>query len=276
MLQKFFIGPQTMAVLASLLAAPAFALTASDYCSGPVRVGLFEYGALYRSATHDGIDISLLQQLEKRTGCILESSVRPRARIWKELEAGTMDLTTAAVATPERNVYLYFVPYLQTRNYLFVRKGEPGRTLTPASFEEGSQRLAVVRSFRYEAAYEGMVAKLTAQGRVVEAADVTEQWRMLERKVVDAALSQPVVSSQYLKDAKTQREFAVYDWAPAEQSSVGSLALSRKSFSAEQARNWDALLVSMQRDGALLKLLRKHLDASASQDLVYTGRRLLE
>jgi polar amino acid transport system substrate-binding protein len=276
MLEKLFIRPQTMAVLALLLAAPAFALTASDYCSGPVRVGLFEYGALYRSATRDGIDISLLQQLEKRTGCLFESSVRPRARIWKELEAGTMDLTTAAVATPERSVYLYFVPYLQTRNYLFVRKGEPGRTLTPASFEEGSQRLAVVRSFRYETAYEGMVAKLAAQGRVVEAADVSEQWRMLERKVVDATLSQPVVSSQYLKDARTQREFSVYDWAPAEQSSVGSLALSRKSFSAEQARNWDALLVSMQRDGTLLKLLRKHLDASASQDLVYTGRRLLE
>ena len=105
---------------------------------------------------------------------------------------------------------------------------------------------------------------------------MAEQWRMVERKVVDATLSQPVVSSQYLKDAGTQREFAVYDWAPAEQSSVGSLALSRKNFSAEQAKNWDALLVSMQRDGTLLKLVRKHLGASASQDIIYTGRRFLE
>ena len=276
MFEKHFRWPLTMAGLASLISAPAFALNASAYCSGPVRVGLFEYGALYRSATHDGLDISLLQQFEKRTGCTFESVVRPRARIWKELEAGTLDLTSAAVVTPERSVYLYFVPYMQTRNYLFVRKGDPGRTLTPASFEEGSQRLAVVRSFRYEAAYEGMVAKLAAQGRVVEAADVAEQWRMVERKVVDATLSQPVVSSQYLKDAGTQREFAVYDWAPAEQSSVGSLALSRKNFSAEQAKNWDALLVSMQRDGTLLKLVRKHLGASASQDIIYTGRRFLE
>jgi polar amino acid transport system substrate-binding protein len=268
--------PHTMACLLVMLAARAHALTASDYCAGPVRVGLFEYGVLYRSATDDGIDIGVLRELEKRTGCTIERVVRPRARIWKELEAGTLDVTTAAVVTPERSAYLYFVPYMQTRNVLIVRKDEAGNKLTQSAFEAGNLRLGTVRSFRYEAAYEGMVAKLSQQGRVVEATDVSDLIRMLERKVVDAVLSQPIVFTQYLSAAKLKRDFVVHDWAPADQSSVGSLALSRKSFTAEQARHWDALMVSLQRDGTLNKIVRQFLGAAESQEVIYTGRRFLE
>ena len=267
---------RTMACLLVVLAARAHALPANEYCSGPVRVGLFEYGVLYRIASNDGFDARLLDQLEKRTGCTIERFVRPRARIWKELEAGTLDMTTAAVVTPERSAYLYFVPYMQTRNLLIVRKNEAARDLTPSAFEVSSLRLGAVRSFRYEAAYEGMVSKLSQQGRVVEATDVAEQIRMLERRVVDAVLSQPIVFTQYLSAANLQRDFVIYDWAPADQSSVGSFALSRKSFTAEQVRHWDALMVSLQRDGTLNKIARQFLGAAESQEVIYTGRRFLE
>lgn len=268
--------PRLMVFLLAVLAVRAHALTASDYCSGPVRVGLFEYGVLYRSYTNDGIDVSLLKELEKRTGCTIERFVRPRARIWKELEAGFLDVATAAIATPERNAYLYFVPYMQSRHVLIVSKNEAGNTLTQSAFEASKLRLGIVRSFRYEEAYVGLVAKLSQQGRVVEATDASEQARMLERKVVDAVLSLPTVFAQYVSAAKLKQDFVVYDWAPAEQSSVASLALSRKSFTAEQARNWDALMVSLQRDDTLNEIMRQFLSAAEAQKLIYTGRRFLE
>jgi ABC-type amino acid transport substrate-binding protein len=105
---------------------------------------------------------------------------------------------------------------------------------------------------------------------------VTEQLRMLDHKVVNAVLSQPVVYGATLTDARLKRDFVVYDWAPDDQSSIGAMALSRKSFSADQARQWDALMVTLQRDGTLLKLSRKYLGVLASQDLIYTGKRLLD
>lgn len=258
------------------LAVQARAVTTSDFCSGPVRVGLFEYGVMYQSATHDGLDAQLLTVLEKRTGCSIERVVRPRARIWKEMEAGTLDMTTAAVKTPERNVLYFFVPYMQTRNVLIVRKDAAPHPLSPQAFVAGKLRLGVVRSFRHEPAYEALVTTLAQQGRVTEATDVTEQLRMLDHKVVNAVLSQPVVYGATLTDARLKRDFVVYDWAPDDQSSIGAMALSRKSFSADQARQWDALMVSLQRDGTLQKLSRKYLGVLASQDLIYTGKRLLD
>ena len=73
-----------------------------DYCDRPLRVALFEFGVLYQTSTQDGIDARVLDILEKHSGCAFERSVRPRARIWKELEAGSLDVATAAIPTPER------------------------------------------------------------------------------------------------------------------------------------------------------------------------------
>lgn len=264
-----------IAVLCLLgFAMPSMAAGSGDYCSAPIRVALFEFGALYRSATNDGVDVGLIETLEKRTGCTFERVLRPRARIWKELEAGTLDMATAAVSTPERRAYLYFSPYMRARNMVLVRRTGAPDKLTELSLESSGLRLGVVRSFRHEQAYDLLVARLKALDRVTEAADVADLLRMLDRKVVDAVLSQPIVYSQYMSAETLARDYDIYDWAPNDEFSLGSMVFSKKRFSAAQAARWDALIAGMLRDGTVAKIMRDYMSPDQARELLYSGPRL--
>lgn len=258
------------------LAKLAFALPANEYCTGPVRIALFEFGAMYRIASNDGIDVGLIDMLEKRTGCSFERVVRPRARIWKELESGTLDMATAAVRTPERSRYLFFSPYMQARNVVLVRRSSAPTKLTLAGLEAGALRMGVVRGFRHEAVYDDLILRMKAIDRVTEAVDVAELLRMLDRKLVDVVLSQPVVYAQYVSPEVVSRDYAVYDWAPVAESVVGSLVFSRQRFTPEQFKRWDALLQSLLRDGTITKILRQYVGPEQARELVYDGPRLTD
>jgi polar amino acid transport system substrate-binding protein len=236
-------------------------------------VALFEFGVLYRTDTNDGIDVRLLKELERRSGCTFERVVMPRARIWNELQAGNLDMATAAIPTPERKAYAFTLPYMQSRNVLLVRKQSAKDVLTQEAFEKSNLRMAVVRSFRHEAAYDAMIAKLSEQGRVVEAANVSDLLRMLDKGIVDAVLSQPIVYRQYLDEEKIAATLVQRDWAPQDQFSVGTIMLSRKTFTDIQARQWDQTLVDMQRDGSFQKIARSFLSPEAAKALTYTGPR---
>ncbi len=246
------------------------------YCSKPVRVALFEYGVLYRSTTADGIDARLLGTLEKRTGCTFVRVLMPRARIWAELQAGTLDMATAAIPTPDRKAYGFLLPYMKARNLVLVRRQSAPTALDQKAFEGSALRLGVVRGFHHEAAYDAMVARLTKQGRVVFASDVADLMRLIDRGVVDAVLSQPIVFRQYLSEAKINHDITLYDWAPQDQFSLGAMILARKSFTLQQAKHWDALLVALQHDGTVLKFAREFLPSDQAHDLVYTGPRTLD
>jgi len=263
----------TLACCAVGLSMSATAADVQQYCSRPMRVALFEFGVMYRSATGDGIDARLVDALSKRTGCTFVQVVLPRNRIWNELQNGSLDFATAAIPTPERKVYGYLLPYLKTRNLVLMRSATAAQATTMTEFEASTLRMGVVRGFRHEEVYDQMIARLAAQQKVVEASDVADDLRLLERGVVDAILSQPIVFRQYLDAQRIQNELVLRDWAPKEQYSLGALILSKKSFTQDQARRWDALLVAMQRDGTLLKINREFLPADQARDLVYTGPR---
>ncbi len=262
---------RVLGVLLLFLAGTAQA--ADALCTRPIRVALFEFGVLYRSDTNDGIDARLLKEMERRSGCTFERVFMPRARIWNELQAGSLDMATAAIPTPERKAYAYMLPYLQTRNVVLLRKQSVREPLNQETFESSNLRMAVVRGFRHEAAYDTMIAKVAAQGRVVEAKDVSDLLRMLDKGMVDAVLSQPIVYRQYLEEEKIASHFALRDWAPQDQFSVGSMMLSRRSFSDAQARQWDQLLVELQRDGSFQKIAQSFVTPAAAKALAYTGPR---
>lgn len=271
---KSALSRLTMLGLIALTGLPLASQARSDaYCSKPVRVALFEFGVLYRSATEDGIDTRLLDTLAQRTGCTFERVLMPRARIWAELQTGTLDMATGALPTPERKAYGFLLPYMKARNLVLVRRQSAPKKLDQAAFAASTLRLGVVRGFRHEAAYDAMVEQLAKQDRVVLATDVADLMRMVERGVVDAVLSQPIVFRQYLDAATVKRELKLYDWAPEEQFSVGALILSRQSFTAQQAQRWDALLAKLLHDGTVSKIAREFLSPDQARELVYAGPR---
>ena len=261
------------AMMMMIIHGHAIAISADDYCSRPMRVALFEFGVLYRVATNDGIDVQLLDAIKSRTGCQFERVVLPRNRIWAELQNGSLDVATGAIPTPERKAYGYLLPYLKTRNLALVRKSAGTQLQSIADLQSGTERIGVVRGFRHEATYDALIAGLEKQDRVVKAVDVADNLRLLDKGIVSVIFSQPMVFRQYLSEEHLHNQVVLRDWAPNDEMSIGALILSRKSFTAEQARNWDALLVALQKDGTLLKINRSFLNPAQAKDLVYTGAR---
>ena len=261
-----------------LLAVLAFFLAGGNvsgmgrYCDRPIRVALFEYGVLYRSDTGDGIDARLVDTLAKRTGCVVEYVVMPRVRIWLELERGTLDMATAAIPTPERKRYGYLLPYFRTRNMALLRDERASSWHSMADFEKSAAKVGMVRGFRHEPAVDAMIERLRLQGRVVDSADAQENLRVLQEGLVDLAFVQPVVYRSYLSDPQLA-QLRILDWVPKDQESVGALILSRKTFSPQQARQWDALLASLLKDGAAGRIYGAFLPAAQARDAVYRGER---
>lgn len=244
----------------------------SRYCDRPVRVALFEYGVMYRADTGDGVDARWVDALSQRTGCTLQYVVMPRARIWQELERGTLDMATSAIPTLERQQYGYLLPYFRTRNLVLMRDVPAAQWNSPAQFVQSSARLGVVRSFRHEPALDDLIERLQAQGRVVEAADVQENLRLLRQGLVDVVFAQPLVYQAYLSEVQLS-SLRLQDWAPPEQESVGALILSRRSFSPAQAQAWDALVAQLLKDGSLLKITQRFLPPKQARDTLYHGAR---
>jgi polar amino acid transport system substrate-binding protein len=260
-------------ILSGGIAAAASAAPPNPYCSGPVRVAFFEYGVLYRSDINDGIDARLLNAMEVRSGCTFERVVLPRARIWTELQVGSLDMATAAIPTEERKVFGYLLPYMQTRNVLLMRRSSASKTMKQEEFERSALQLGVVRGFRHEPHYDTLIGKLAGQGRVVEASDVSDLMRMLDKGLVDAVSSQPIVFREYWSEAKLKSDIVQFDWAPKDQFSVGAMILSRKSFTDAQAKQWDKLLSAMQKDGTIAKAMRKFMSPAQAADTMYRGGR---
>jgi polar amino acid transport system substrate-binding protein len=254
----------------------AASVNAKDFCSKPIRVAMFEFGVLYRAGTGDGVDSRLLDVLAQRSGCVFERVLMPRARIWPELQAGTLDMATAAIPTPERKAFGYMMPYLTTRNVVLVRKSVGVVPATMAAFDAGKLRVGRVRSFKHEPAYDEWLNRLAAQGRVKDVADVAELFEYLERGMVDAVVSEPIVFPVYLNAERIQRDLVQRDWAPPEQSSVGGLIFSRKSFTPEQAAHWDALVAGILKDQTMLKIMQGFMPLNQARGVVYHGPRLLD
>ena len=254
----------------------AMAADAKDYCSKPIRVAMFEFGVLYRGGSADGVDSRLIDVLAQRSGCVFERVLMPRARIWPELKSGTLDMATAALATPERQAMGYLMPYLVSRNVVLIHKAVGTVPDSMAAFDASKLRVGVVRGFKHELAFDSWFSQLAAKGRVKEVADVTELFRYLEGGLVDAVVSQPIVFRAYIDVNRAKRDLVQRDWAPPEQSTVGSLIFSRKSFTREQAARWDALVVDLLKDQTLLKILQDYMPADQARGVVYRGPRLLD
>ena len=243
------------------------------YCARPIKLALYEYGVLYMQSRNDGVDARVADLLAARTGCTIEKVVLPRARIWNELRAGRVDVATGAVVTPERRSLAYMPPYLRSRNLVLLRRDIGTLPTSLAEFEAGKLRLGALRGGQAEGVHSEWLQRIRRQGRVIEGADAEELMRMLEKGVVSAVFTQIGVYQRYFAPSWLEQELAVMDWAPKDEAVTVTLALSRTSFTPEQARRWDQLLDTLSHDGSLLKILRDFVSADEARSMVYNGPR---
>lgn len=259
---SFFPWFWSLLVVFGGFSAPAFSQAPGP--ETPLRVAFYDYGLLYSHGT--GIDADVVRELEQRSGKTFLKSVLARARIWRDLESGQLDMTVSGIATPVREQYAWFIPYFSMKNYVLLPRGFAAG---PRSFQDHpAWTFGAVASFRHGLEQDAFLDALRKQGRVEEAPDAFTLFQKLKAGRIQGMFSQPPVYQFYLETLGMKDLVQVQDWFPAEQKVPHGLVLSRKRFSQREYLYWKDLLEGMRKDGTLEKILIRHLGSPLGSQLL--------
>lgn len=253
------------AILLALAAAlPARAEKAAVSCPPrPIVVGLYEFGFYYHAGA--GLDKDVAEQLQKRSGCSFDLRVMPRRAIWQAMQSGSVDMTLSAAATPERLMFAFAVPYLWSQNMAILRKEVGANVRSTNDFlADPNLRLGIGRGFVPGAAYDEFVSQLRNIGRVEDVDDAGQMYAMFKAGRFQAVLGSQMVYASYLKDEIQNGQVRIEDWGKGKSRGATNLLLSKKTFSAEDAKHWGELLKSINADGTMQRLVSHYLDAESS------------
>lgn len=252
------VGP-AVAAGPAVATAPT-APTALTDC-GPYRVGLKQYPLVYerdpeRDGAYRGLDKDFFALLAERSGCRFELELESQPRIWARLRAGSLDLTSWALPTAERQTWAHFIPLVRTSPVALVRR-VPGVASEADFLARRELRAVVVRDASYGPGYDGLLQALRAEGRVSEVGDIESALRAFLVGRVDLLISYPWVVAAALREQGASLMLA--DWHPQAAGALSSLALSQRTVRPADQRRVLEALQSLQRDGSLERLLRQHL-----------------
>ena len=134
-------------------AAMALEAPAAEPCT--LRVGWEPYAPFTFADDNGeatGADIDMIEAIADAIGCTIVPVELPWARILREVEQGTLDLSTSTSRTPEREQWaLFSQPYRETEIAIYVRRGETPRFALQelADIPEQQLRLGVIVDYYY-------------------------------------------------------------------------------------------------------------------------------
>ena len=243
----------------------------------PLSVAFYEFGALYTAASSDnaggllgsGIDIDFVREMQRRSGCRFEGVTMTRARIWSELEAGRLDMTTSGISTPEREKLYAFAPYVLLKHHAWMLKTHaPVRGGLDEFMATPALRWGAVRSYKHTPAYDAALERARSQGRVVEATDDGTLLRLLAEGTVDAIIGHSVVIRRYAAEHPRKPQLVSLDWAPQQSVIPEGMVFSRARFSEAELAYWRNLVREVVRDGTFARIARRHVADDEVSDLV--------
>lgn len=240
----------------------AFAAVGPD-CSRPYSLALHEHGLLYAGQTGEGIDKDVADELIRRSGCRINVTVMPRARIWQLIEAGTLDFSLSGITNEAREKFAAFAWYFSNKYYLLVRKDAGVRTHADL-VDNLALKLGVIRSFRYSPTANRMVDRLEAQQRVSFASHLEPLFQILLDNRVQAMIIEPfdypTIGSGRLRSETVILEF---DDPPVPH----GLIMSRQSLPPAQQQAWRTLVEQMRRDGTMQRIFEKYFKPELAREM---------
>lgn len=238
---------------------------------GPHVAGLYVYSPFYEEVPERrGLDLDMLQELERRSGCALRSVVESRLRIWDQMRRGVLQLTLSSVITPERREVAEIHPYLQARFQLLLQGRAMTGVSTLADFEATPDlHLLGVRGYAYGPSFGPLVQRLRLQGRLVEASDFQTATRMFRAGRAEGLILAPSAIPEVLEAYRGIPLPRVIDPTPHERLLVG-MAMSLTMPESDRQRLTQAL-AAMRQDGTLQTLVMRHFGEYGARMMLPRG-----
>jgi polar amino acid transport system substrate-binding protein len=255
---RFFVA--VLLTLGSLGLAHA----AGPDCSRPLTLAFHDHGLLYSAETDAGIDKDVAEELTRRSGCKITTSLMARARIWQLIESGALDFSLSGITNAERDKFAGFAWYFSNKYYLLARKDSGVRDQT--DFERNDKlQLGVIRGFRYSASANRLVDKLHAVNRVSQAGGLAPLYQTLLLGRIQGMIIEPfdypALDEKKIRDSTTIIEFN-------DPPVPHGLIMSNKSLPAAEQEKWRALVNGMRGDGTLRRIFEKYFRADLAAAMV--------
>ncbi|OYT88854.1 MAG: hypothetical protein CFE43_20320 [Burkholderiales bacterium PBB3] len=257
-------------LLAALLCAAQVAWAAPVCPSKPITFAFFESGLLYSEKTKDGIDKAVMDELARRSKCQFDFSLKPRARIWLEMERGDLMMTGSALRTEEREAYAWGVNYFAMKPELILHRtnGKIPKTLEEFLKDE-SLKIGVARTFKHGDAMDSFIDELRQRNRVADVLP-SSMYEMFTRNRFAAMPIYPL-DTVYRDQHDVSQYSIVSDWFPADKSLPRALLFSKKHFSKAQVQEWRVLVQQMRDDGTLKKIYTAYAGKDTAEKLLQYG-----
>ncbi len=246
-------------------ALPAGAETPADYgCDRPITLAYYEFGPLFHDGV--GIDPDVVDELARRTGCRFETTVKPRAQIWQELQGGVLDMTTSGLRTDARNQFSYFIPYLGLKNVVIVARACGRRD---QSFDDvvgnAKLKIGVVKGYIHGSYFD---FRLKAAGeRIVALPDQNAIYDALRTGAVQAIISPAFNYEYFFAKPEERAAFAMIDVSPAPSVSQ-NMVFSRRRFSDAEINAWTRVFEQMRLDGTVERICRRQVSPEMTRELL--------
>jgi len=208
-----------------------------------------------------GADIDLIRAIADEIGCAVEPVRLPWARILKEVEQGTLDVSTSTSHTPERERWaLFSEPYRETEIAIYVRRGEVPRFDLQELADVAAERLrlGVIVDYYYGEA----LAEAASDPSFAVWLDGAPDYQTNIRKLVNGRIDGFLVEDIAVMEAELAR-MGLSDRVeryplriPGEQL---RFMFSRKTIEPEQVAQVDAVVAQMRADGRLDAIAAKYL-----------------
>lgn len=184
-------------------------LAGNAACSRVINVPVAATGqsVIVDGDTIKGIYPDLLRDLADKEGCTVALSAVPRARLEMLFESGRADVLIPASRTPRRDAHGTFVPLVHNRAMLIsMQSGRAPIKSAQELLDQPGIKLALVRGFDYGPAYQGLMAAMEAQGRVIMEVDSLSVARLLKAGTVDATIMAPSILAGAMVDDERVRD----------------------------------------------------------------------
>ncbi len=248
----------------------AFAQKESLCLDRPITFAHYDFGILHTEG-EGGIDDDILAELERRTGCKFKISFEPRARIWKSLESGTLDMAGSGVQTPARDQFAWFSHYVVEDNQVTVGADVPESVKSMEAFLANPKlKFGGVRSYSYSPYYDKAVQQLIEEKRFYEVNNPKSAYEMFRKNRFDAFISSQFLLFYYIKKLKLEMPTRIEDWSSQEGPTPSGLVISKKSFTEKQGKGWQELIEKMIADGTVKKIAIKHMGEKMGAASVYS------
>jgi polar amino acid transport system substrate-binding protein len=200
-----------------------------------------------------GADIDLITAIAHEIGCTVTPVELPWARILREVQQGTLDVSTSTSETPEREAWGRFSePYREAQVAIYVRKGESGHydLQSLADVPAQQMRLGVIVDYYYGDVVAGEISRPEVVAWIDGAPDYPTNIRKLVNGRIDGFLAEDVA----VMDTELERmglADRVERYPLRIQGEKLHFMFSRETVAPDLVAKVDATLEQMRADGRL-------------------------